>query len=102
MSKNVMSKSLNKIRIRPFAAMLVSLILVANIPTASAQQYKKVTRLGTSQSVCPGGVQTEAQMQAFFAENPDAVRAILASSGWAGNADDVFAAVANGDLTERA
>jgi len=41
---------------------------------ANAQQYKKITRLGTSQSVCPGGVQSPEQLQEFFARNPSAVR----------------------------
>lgn len=70
--------------------------------SAQAQQYKKITRLGTSQSVCPGGIQTAEQLQDFFAKNPSAVRKILADSGWTGSADALIAAVAAGDMIERA
>ena len=69
--------------------------------TVSAQEYKKITRMGTSQAVCHGGIETLAELQAYFAENPDNIRAILANSGWTGSANDLLAAVANGDVTER-
>jgi len=67
----------------------------------SAQEYKKITRLGTSQSLCTGGVQTAAELQAYFAQNPNVIRTVLADSGWSGSADDVLAAVAAGDMIER-
>ncbi len=78
---------------------VAALSLVAN-SAVSAQQYKKVTRLGTSQAVCAGGVETAAQLQAYFANNPDNIRAILADSGWTGSAEALLAAVASGDMTE--
>jgi len=81
---------------------LIGLILFASSATASAQQYKKITRLGTSQAVCPGGVETASQLQAYFANNPAAIRAILADSGWTGNSEDLLSAVANGQFNERA
>ena len=65
-----------------------------------AQEYKKVTRLGTSQSVCVGGAETVADLQAFFASNPERIRSIVADAGWAGSADDLLEAVANGEVTE--
>ena len=49
--------------------------------TAVAQEYKKIYRLGTSQSVCEGGVQTVAELQDYIAKNPENVKAILADSG---------------------
>lgn len=79
---------------------LLSLSLASTL--AHAQQYKKITRLGTSQSVCPGGIQTAEELQEFFAKNPSAVRQILADSGWSGSADALIAAVAAGEMTERA
>ncbi len=81
---------------------LASLVSISLSGAVSAQEYKKITRLGTSQSVCDGGIETAEQLQAFFANNPDKVRAILADSGWSGDADTVMTAVANGELTERA
>ncbi len=70
--------------------------------SAYAQQYKKITRLGTSQSVCPGGIETAEELQDFFAKNPTIVRNILTDSGWSGSADALIAAVAAGEMTERA
>lgn len=75
--------------------------LILNSQSASAQQYKKITRLGTSQAVCAGGVETAEQLQEFFANNPSKIRDILTDSGWTGSADDLMAAVANGDMIER-
>ena len=91
----------NKLEILPIA-LLLGLVLACSSQIASAQQYQKLMRLGTSEAVCPGGVETAADLQSFFANNPNAIRAILADSGWAGNADDLLAAVANGEMIERA
>jgi hypothetical protein len=79
---------------------LLALTLSSQI--ASAQQYKKVMRFGTSQAVCSGGVETPQQLQEFFANNPSSIRDLLLDSGWTGSADDLMAAVANGEMTERA
>lgn len=89
-------------KLLPLFATFAGLLLATSSQFASAQQYKKVTRLGTSQAVCPGGVQTAADLQAFFANNPNAIRKILANSGWSGSAEELLAAVARGDMTERA
>ena len=88
---------------RTFSAILSTVLIAGTLAsqTASAQQYKKFTRLGTSQSVCSGGVQTEAQLQNFFANNPSAIRQLLNDSGWSGSADDLIAAVAAGNLNVR-
>jgi hypothetical protein len=89
-------------RMLPIFATLIGLLLVTSSHLASAQQYKKLTRLGTSEAVCAGGVETAADLQSFFASNPNAIRNILADSGWAGDAEALLAAVANGEMTERA
>lgn len=88
---------------RTFSAILSTVLIAGTVAsqTASAQQYKKFTRLGTSQAVCSGGVQTEAQLQNFFANNPSAIRQLLNDSGWSGSADDLIAAVAAGNLNVR-
>lgn len=85
-----------------FLATLTALVLAVASPLAIAQEYKQVKRLGTSEAVCPGGVQTTAELQEYFANNPAAIREILADSGWNGSADELLAAVARGDVTERA
>lgn len=82
--------------------MIIGVLLATSSQEASAQQYKKITRLGTSQAICSGGIETAAELQEYVANNPGAIRAILADSGWAGNADDLLAAIANGEMTERA
>lgn len=78
---------------------LIASAFVSNSANAQ-QQYKKFTRLGTSQAVCNGGVQSVAQLQEFAANNPMAIRQILSDSGWSGSADDLIAAIAAGDMTE--
>ena len=70
--------------------------------SASAQSYKKITRVGTSQSVCTGGVETPEQLQNFFANHPERVQQILADSGWSGSPEALISAVAAGDFVERA
>lgn len=86
----------------PMLAIVTATSLLLGSQVASAQQYKKITRLGTSQSMCSGGVETVQELQEYFANNPDQIRAVLADSGWSGSADDLLAAVAAGDLSERA
>ena len=81
-------------------ASLVAIAATMAAQAATAQEYKKIFRLGTSQSVCEGGVETPEQLQAYFANNPDIIRTILADSGWSGSADALLAAVANGEMTE--
>lgn len=87
---------------KPFVTAIAGIIALSASGFASAQNYKKITRLGTSQSVCVGGVETEAQLQSYFANNPDIIRTILADSGWSGSADAVLTAVAAGDAVETA
>lgn len=85
---------------RTFSAILSTAVIAGSLAsqTAYAQQYKKITRLGTSEAVCSGGVQTEAELQDFFAKNPGAIRQLLSDSGWSGDAEDLMSAVAAGDL----
>lgn len=70
--------------------------------SAQAQSYKKITRVGTSQSVCTGGIETAQQLQDFFANNPSRVRQILADAGWSAGADALIEKVAAGDFVDRA
>ncbi len=88
--------------LKSFSLALAAVVTLSTSAVTSAQNYKKITRLGTSQSVCVGGVETEAQLQAYFAGNPGIIRTILADSGWSGSADAVLAAVAAGDAIETA
>ena len=89
------------IKIRNLLLTIVGAVFMVTAAPASAQVYKDVTRLGTSQAICSPGIETAEELQAFFANNPQAVRNIMNSAGWSGNADDLFAAVAAGDFTER-
>ncbi len=100
MNKTKIRKPLKSIStLAGLAIAVTSLSLSSGV---SAQEYKKITRLGTSQSVCDGGVQTAAQLQAFFKNNPEKIEAILADSGWSGSAEALMSAVANGEMTETA
>jgi len=80
---------------------LVLVILAGSASLAVAQQYTNMTRIGTSQAVCLGGIETAQELRDFFAKNPEAARSIVASSGWAGKADDLLDAIANGQLIDR-
>jgi len=84
-------------RLAASAILLSSLLVVAN---ASAQ-YTEVRRLGTSQAICKGGIETGAELQAFFANNPDKVKSILSDAGWSGDDQILFDAISNGDFTEK-
>lgn len=88
---------------RTFSAILSTAVIAGSLASQSAyaQEYKKFTRIGTSESVCRGGVETETQLQAFFANNPSAIRQLLNDSNWSGSADDLIAAVAAGNLDVR-
>ena len=81
--------------------LLVSSTLLISSTTASAQQYKKITRFGTNQAVCAGGVETVQELQAFFAENPNAVKQILDDSGFSGDHEDLTNAIKSGAINER-
>jgi hypothetical protein len=79
---------------------VVVLCAFAAVNTASAQEYKKITRLGTSEAICAGGIDDLAGLQQFVAENPSAIIDILNDSGWAGDANAVLAAISAGNLNE--
>jgi len=91
-----------KLAVVPAVTMLLATVVVAtNSQIASAQEYQKFTRIGTSQSVCAGGIETAEELHDFFAKNPDALRAIMADSGWSGDVDSIVAAIATGDMVEK-
>ena len=60
-----------------------------------------MTRIGTSQSVCLGGVETAQELRDFFAKNPGVITDIVRDSGWSGSSSDLLDAIVNGQLTER-
>ncbi|MBT5032312.1 MAG: hypothetical protein HOM55_08465 [Proteobacteria bacterium] len=78
---------------------VAGVMLVTSVAPASAQIYHDVTRLGTSQAICTPGVESGEELQAFFANNPQVVRNILASANWSGDPQDLIDAVAAGDFT---
>ena len=78
---------------------LISL-LVLGAQTVSAQEYKKITRLGTSQSMCAGGVETLEQLQEYVRNNPEAFANVVANSGSSVSAQAVADAVLAGNVTE--
>ncbi|MFT5134990.1 MAG: hypothetical protein ACI9XU_001796 [Arenicella sp.] len=95
---NTISK---KLAFLPLGALLLGLVFTTVSQQASAQEYKKITRLGSSEAMCSGGVETAQQLQDYFANNSNQIRSVLANSGWAGSADDLLVAVANGEMIER-
>ena len=103
-TKRKEEKMLNKItgnqRKNILSLSFVATAVVGAMSNAIAQEYYQVKRLGTSNAVCKPGIETAEQLQSFFANNPEAVSAILADANWSGNAQDLFDAVAAGDFTE--
>lgn len=82
-----------------FVAASLVISCIASMSTASAQ-YKEFTRLGTSTSVCRGGVETAEQLQAFFANNPNAIADITADAGFSGSAQQIADAITYGQFYE--
>jgi hypothetical protein len=79
----------------------IGVMLIASISPVSAQVYKDVTRLGTNQAICTPGIESGGELQAFFANNPQALQNILTSAGWSGNPQDLMDAVAAGDFSKK-
>lgn len=79
--------------------LVLSFFVISN---AASAQYTDIKRLGTSQAICEApGIQTADELQTFFDENADTVRQILNDANWQGDSAALFAAVENGDFTER-
>ena len=78
---------------------VAGVMLLASVAPASAQIYHDVSRLGTSQAICTPGIESGDELQAFFANNPQAVRNILSSANWPGDPQDLIDAVAAGNFT---
>lgn len=68
-------------------------------PTAQAQ-FKEITRLGTSESLCKGGVTSVDGLRAWFTANRSDVEQVLADAGSADMVDAVLAAIDSGDVKE--
>ena len=81
---------------------ILAALVVLPLSQANAQEYKKIKRLGGSQAICRGGVNTADELQAYYASNPDAMRNVLAASGLSHVADDALAAIAAGNFSENA
>lgn len=96
----MLSKITGKQRKQILSLSFVATAVVGAMSAAIAQEYQQVKRLGTSNAVCKPGISTAEQLQEFFANNPEAVSAILADANWAGNAQDLFDAIAAGDFRE--
>ena len=88
-------------KVKHWIAGAIGVVLIASIAPVSAQVYKDVTRLGTNQAICTPGIQSGGELQAFFANNPQALQNILASAGWSGNPQDLMDAVAAGDFSKK-
>ena len=85
---------------KSFALLLAALALV--LPQyASAQEYKQVTRLGTSEAVCVGGIETREELQSFFSNDAATVAQILRDANWAGDQRDLEAEIAAGNFVEK-
>ena len=80
---------------------LVLMIFATSASFSVAQEYKKMTRVGTSESVCLGGVETAQELRDFFTKNPGAINDIVVDSGWAGSAADLQDAILNGQIVDR-
>ncbi|MGH1543685.1 MAG: hypothetical protein ACRBHB_25010 [Arenicella sp.] len=84
---------------KPVIAVAMVLTSFVAISSASAQ-YTEVRRLGTSEAICKPGIETRAELQAFFANNPDVVKAILQDADWQGDPQQLMDAIAAGDFSE--
>lgn len=98
--KGIATHARRKARFLQATAALIILATGA-IQANAADGYKEVRRLGTSQAICKPGVETPAELQAYFAENPDAARAILQDANWEGDPQVVLDAIAEGRFTEK-
>lgn len=80
-------------------ALLVGLLGAGIAPVAEAQ-WTNLSRLGTNDAVCPGGVETSADLQKWFAGNRATVQQMFQDAGFTGNTDAIMSKVASGDFTE--
>ena len=85
---------------RFISMLMIGLTMALAAISAQAQQYKEVLRLGTSEAVCPGGIESAGQLQEFFANNPAGVRQILADAGGSVNPQALISAIEQGQFTE--
>jgi len=82
--------------------MLIGLaLLLSQNQFVHAQEYKKITRLGTNQAVCLGGVDSVSELQSFVQNNPNAVADIIRDAGSSIDADELLNKISQGDIVER-
>lgn len=83
------------------AGLLTAVVAVLTSNIAQAENYTKITRLGNpTTAVCKGGVSSKHELQTFINNNQSLVNEILSSSGWSGNPDDFFTAIAAGEFVD--
>lgn len=78
--------------------LLIGFVLFA--PVAQAQ-FKEITRLGTSESLCKGGVTSADGLKAWFMANRSEVEQVLADAGAANMGDAVLSAIESGNVEEK-
>jgi len=87
-----------------FNKTVVQALVAASVLSSGAAfaEYKEVKRLGTSQAVCKGGVESAAQFQAWTASNTSVLNAIVADAGLSSEvATAISSAVAKGEFAEK-
>ncbi len=75
-------------------------LLAFGAHSVSAQEYTKITRFGTSQSMCAGGVEDLDGLKEFITENPQAFADVVANSGAGVSAQAIVDAIMAGDVVE--
>lgn len=81
------------------SSLIIPILLVAS--KSYAQEYSPVTRLGTDEAICVGGIETREQLQAVFVNDSQTIAEILSNAGWQGDKADLDAAIAAGDFVEK-
>ena len=85
---------------KALSRLLITLTTLFSFPLM-AQEYQAFSVLGTSEAVCKPGIETREELQAFFANDSETVRAILADANWEGDPNLLFEAIAAGNFSER-
>ena len=83
------------------ASIIITIITLLGSSLAYAENYTRMTRLGNpATAVCKDGVSSKQELQVFVDGNQGLIKQILSSSGWDGNPDDFFAAIAAGEFID--
>jgi|GEM_PF-913863 len=82
-----------------FCTLVLGSMLLATAPTANAQ-FKEITRLGTSESLCKGGVTSVDGLKAWFTSNRADIVQVLSDAGATNMGDAILSAIDSGDVKE--